>query len=60
VQPSGPDASEITPRFRDPAGNVIGSTNDPTARSSSLRLRGGAGQPSLAAMKEVPPRIDAA
>ena len=31
VQPIGADAPEITARFRDPAGNVIGLHQHPTA-----------------------------
>ena len=32
VQPSGADAPEITARFRDPGGNVIGLYQQPTSR----------------------------
>ena len=32
VQPLGADAAEITARFRDPAGNVIGLYQEPSAR----------------------------
>jgi uncharacterized protein len=35
VQPIGADAPEITARFRDPAGNVIGLYQDPGQSSSS-------------------------
>lgn len=35
VQPIGADAPEITARFRDPAGNVIGLYQEPSRSSSS-------------------------
>jgi predicted enzyme related to lactoylglutathione lyase len=35
VQPIGADAPEITARFSDPAGNVIGLYQDPTSSKSS-------------------------
>ena len=34
VQPIGADAPEITARFRDPAGNVVGLYQEPTASST--------------------------
>jgi predicted enzyme related to lactoylglutathione lyase len=34
VQPIGGDAPEVTARFRDPAGNVIGLYQQPAARGS--------------------------
>jgi len=34
VQPIGADAPEITARFRDPAGNVIGLYQEPPAKST--------------------------
>jgi predicted enzyme related to lactoylglutathione lyase len=36
VQPIGADAPEITARFRDPAGNVIGLYQEPTVAADSL------------------------
>jgi predicted enzyme related to lactoylglutathione lyase len=35
VQPIGADAPEVTARFRDPAGNVIGLYQDPNKSASS-------------------------
>ena len=35
VQPIGADAPEITARFRDPAGNVLGLYQEPAARTAS-------------------------
>jgi hypothetical protein len=35
VQPIGADAPEITARFRDPAGNVIGLYQEPSRSKSS-------------------------
>jgi predicted enzyme related to lactoylglutathione lyase len=35
VQPVGADAPEITARFRDPAGNVIGLYQEPAPRSTA-------------------------
>lgn len=35
VQPIGVDAPEVTARFRDPGGNVIGLYQDPSRRSSA-------------------------
>jgi predicted enzyme related to lactoylglutathione lyase len=37
VQSIGADAHEITARFRDPAGNVIGLHQQPAGRSAALR-----------------------
>lgn len=34
VQPIGADAPEITARFRDPAGNVIGLYQEPSAKAT--------------------------
>ena len=36
VQPIGADAPEITARFRDPAGNVIGLYQQPARRSDRI------------------------
>jgi uncharacterized protein len=35
VQPIGADAPEITARFRDPAGNIVGLYQEPTPQSRS-------------------------
>ena len=39
VQPIGVDAPEITARFADPAGNVLGLYQDPTPRAVAAMLR---------------------
>jgi len=36
VQPIGADAPEITARFRDPGGNVLGLYQQPTVRQLNL------------------------
>jgi predicted enzyme related to lactoylglutathione lyase len=40
VQPIGVDAPEITARFRDPAGNIIGLYQEPAATKTSDEYRG--------------------
>ena len=37
VQPIGVDAPEITARFRDPGGNVLGIYQEPTGAAKGLR-----------------------
>ena len=48
VRPAGADAPEVTARFRDPAGNIVGSYQEPSRRASAepwskgrLRCRSG-------------------
>jgi uncharacterized protein len=41
VQPIGVDAPEVTARFRDPAGNIIGLYQEPTKAARSPKYHGG-------------------